>query len=223
MERQLELEQSKYSEKQQELKNIFEDILYHRECFPDSFQKHSQIIRKNLKKANLDAFDLMDKTGWCFELTIANIERHKGLETEYISEILELLKTAFEELISEDRLFCFACEGVQDSINILIGQIKLNSAKFKYDLKEMLDSDNFFERKIADYFEFTFTKLKTLDYNDFINLFLNDNKNMAIAILKMNEMPFAINKFFFDSHNQQVQSRVRYLRNRIFLHPQNLD
>ncbi len=220
---QLELEAKQYSEKVEELKVLIESISYHKEVFPKSFEKHYSLIISIINSKKLDSMNLMNKVGWNFDLILTNIDSYKGFELDLIIEIVDLIEEYFEELLNEDRSYCFACEGVKDWIEILCARIKRNERFFEYAIKEMKDYELSFEKKIADWLDEIYSELGTLDYNYFINLFLEENENMNVTILKLQEIPFVFSKFF-DSYSTQLASgRLNYLETQPFKPPRYCD
>jgi hypothetical protein len=201
------LETEKYSGQIEILEIALGKINYHQEEFPESFEKRLATARKKIDTKKLGRFDLTNKLSWDFDSILANIKSYPSLGLDLITETNLMIEDSFDEAFWDDYLYRFALESLSDWITILNGRITNSRERFDYYLKEMKDSNLPFEREIAMWISEVYDDLGDLDFRYFLNLFLQNNKHMGSTILKLQQIPFSLSKYFDNSSNQIAQSR----------------
>lgn len=212
MEEKLEFASKKerYFEEKTKLESSLQEIVFHKDNFPDSFEKRLTIARKKIDNIRLARFELMNDANWNFDSILLDIESHCGIELDLIEEVNLLLAESFEVLFQEDSLYSFTSEGIKDWILILNTIITKNRNRFEYCLKEMKDSESPFEVEIANWIEEVYVEFGDLDSRYFLDLFFeNTTRHIGSVIPKLQEIPFILNKYF---KNNQILDQMDKLR-----------
>jgi hypothetical protein len=225
MEEKLEFgsEKERYFEEKTKLETLLQDIIFHRDNFPVSFEKRLNNARKKTHIKKLDRFELMNNSGWNFESILFDIESYCGMELDLIEEINLLLAESFEELFQEDYLYSLASEGIRDWILIMNTLIAKNKSQFEYYLKEMKDSKSLFEVEIANWIEEVYVELGDLDSRYFLDLFFENNRHIGSVILKLQEIPFCLSKYFDSNSNQRFVTKLHDLQEQMTYPPRHTD